>query len=222
VDYIPRRAAIIAHNQSEADFAESTISSYGVQVSRYDSTRSLTERLQSLAGMNGDGHKSIPNIAILVGSTSDFATDVPTEVGELAELMPVMVTTSATSVSDAVELMKHGAKDVVELPCDRDSFWHRVSSAMEAANAEAAIKATQAEMKARLALLTPAENAVVDAMLDGLANKQIAQRLGIGLRTVELRRSKIMRKMQARSVAELVKFICLSGMLRSQLVASEA
>nr|WP_261361776.1 LuxR C-terminal-related transcriptional regulator [Aeoliella straminimaris] len=68
-------------------------------------------------------------------------------------------------------------------------------------------------------LLTPAENEVVEAMLDGLANKQIAQRLSIGLRTVELRRSKIMRKMQAKSVAELVKFICLSGRLGAKAEA---
>jgi FixJ family two-component response regulator len=91
-----------------------------------------------------------------------------------------------------------------------------VSTALEESNGEAARNAMMAEMRARLEHLTPAENEVIEAMLDGLANKQIAQRLSIGLRTVELRRSKIMRKMQAKSVAELVKFICMSGRLCSR------
>ena len=136
--------------------------------------------------------------------------------------MPVVVTTSAATVTEAVGLMKRGAKDVVVLPCSRDELWQRVSDTLKACDAEAACKALQTEMRSRMDTLTPAECEVVDAMLDGLANKQIAQRLGIGLRTVELRRSKIMRKMQARSVAELVKFICMSGKLRPSAFATTA
>jgi FixJ family two-component response regulator len=59
-----------------------------------------------------------------------------------------------------------------------------------------------------LGSLTRAEKQVLDAMLEGMANKQIAQLLQIGLRTVELRRSKIMRKMEAKSLAELVRLVC--------------
>jgi FixJ family two-component response regulator len=210
VNYIPRKAAIVAHNQAEADFAESMMTSYGMQVSRFESTQALSRSVQSQFGVSE--HAATPDIAILVGSTSDFTAAV----GELAELMPCVVTSSTTSVSDAVELMKRGAKDVVELPCGREELWQRVSTALEESNGEAARNAMMAEMRARLEHLTPAENEVIEAMLDGLANKQIAQRLSIGLRTVELRRSKIMRKMQAKSVAELVKFICMSGRLCSR------
>ena len=221
MNYIPRQAAIVARNLIEAEFAESIFASYGIEVSRYDSTESLTRAIQSQAQSHGMYRSTTPDIAVLVGSTSDFARTAESQVGQLANLMPVVVTSSTTSVTDAVELMKQGAKDVVELPCDREELWKRVSLTLEKSSAEAACKAKMVEMRARLDQLTPAENEVVDAMLDGLANKQIAQRLGIGLRTVELRRSKIMKKMQAKSVAELVKFICLAGKLQSQ-AANEA
>lgn len=215
---MPRQAAVIARNPTEGDFAESTISSYGFQVTRYESPNALKREMH-----DGDGLASAttPDIAILAGSSADFANGGKDAVAELADLVPVVVTSPSPTVAEAVEMMKHGAKDVVELPCGREEFWQRVSSTLEASSIEAACKARMMEMRARLDLLTPAENEVVDAMLDGLANKQIAQRLGIGLRTVELRRSKIMRKMQAKSVAELVKFICQSGKLRSQLVPLE-
>ncbi len=216
MNYIPRQAAIVAKTAAEADFAASTISSYGIQVSRYDSTQSLTRQLERQASGNDQSPSDSPDIAIVAGSGSSLTNGTLTDVGHLANLVPVVITSSATSVSQAVELMKQGASDVVELPCDREQFWQRFSKTLEHADAEAARKAQMAEMRSRLELLTAAENEVVDAMLDGLANKQIAQRLGIGLRTVELRRSKIMRKMQAKSVAELVKFICMAGRLRPE------
>lgn len=211
MNYIPRQAAIVASNPTEADFAESTISSYGFEVSRHTSTSSLAQHIQGQA--TSGQTTGTPDIAILAGSGSELSQ---ASVDALANMVPVMVTTSSTTVEDAVDLMKHGAKDVVLLPCSREEFWNRVSQTLKQSGAEAACRAVQAEMQARIELLTPAENEVVEAMLDGLANKQIAQRLGIGLRTVELRRSKIMRKMQAKSVAELVKFICLSGRLAAK------
>lgn len=208
MNYIPPQAAIVASNPSEADFAESTISSFGFEVSRHTSTSSLAQHIQDLSTTGQT--TGTPDIAILAGSGPDLSQS---SVDALAHMLPVVVTTSSTTVEHAVDLMKHGAKDVVVLPCSREEFRDRVSQTLKQSGAEAACRAVQTEMQGRMDLLTPAENDVVEAMLDGLANKQIAQRLGIGLRTVELRRSKIMRKMQAKSVAELVKFICQSGRL---------
>jgi FixJ family two-component response regulator len=209
VNYLPRRAAIVASNPSEADFAESTVSSFGFEVSRHESPSSLTSYIQSQLG-EGQA-QGTPDIAILTGTGNELAR---ASVEALANMVPVMITTSSTTVENAVDLMKGGAKDVVMLPCSREELLDRVQKTLETWETESACKAQQAEMQARLDQLTPAENEVVDAMLDGLANKQIAQRLGIGLRTVELRRSKIMRKMHAKSVAELVKFICVAGRLK--------
>lgn len=209
MNYIPRTAVIIARNAAEADFAESTISQYGFEVTRHDSATALASDLKRQEA-SGEG-ASTPDLAVLAGSTSTLGGE---EVTALTEIVPVVVTSENATVAGAVKLMKSGAKDVVELPCTREEFWDRLSKTLAECDAEAAANAVRSEMASRMDLLTPAEEEVVQAMLDGLANKQIAQRLGIGLRTVELRRSKIMRKMQAKSVAELVKFICQSGKLR--------
>lgn len=208
MNYIPRRAAIVTRNAAEADFTESTIASYGFEVTRHDSATGLASELkrQLASGETGAAF----DLAVLAGSTSAIDDD---DVASLTEVVPVVIASENATVAEAVELVKNGAKDVVELPCSSEELWSRVSSVLDECNAEAAAKSVRAEMASRMELLTPAEVEVVHAMLDGLANKQIAQRLGIGLRTVELRRSKIMRKMQAKSVAELVKFICQSGKL---------
>ena len=59
----------------------------------------------------------------------------------------------------------------------------------------------------RLALLTPREKEVLDGVVNGLANKQIARDLGISIKTVEVHRGQTMRKMRAGSVAELTRLV---------------
>ena len=66
-------------------------------------------------------------------------------------------------------------------------------------------------MRARLATLTPEERQVMRLMLAGKTNKMIAQELDFGLRTIELRRANIMRKMEADTFADLVRLILLAG-----------
>lgn len=212
MNYLPRHAALIAGDPSSAEFAASTISSYGFEVTQFDSAEAFASQMQSYLLDKGGSDFQPPGVAVLAGSLSEFAeSKAASALKSAASNVPIVAAGSSTTIAAAVELMKQGASDVVELPQQRDAFWARVQRSVEAADADAAGAALASEMKARFDLLTPAEDEVVDAMLDGLANKQIAQRLGIGLRTVELRRSKIMRKMQAKSVAELVKFICQAG-----------
>jgi len=218
VNFLPRQVALVSVADSDASFPESTLSSFGLQIARYDSIAALTREVQQQLASKGDGggDPAKPELAIVAGPTTTIAGDDDQPLQALARLLPVLVTSSASSVADAVTLMKQGAADVIPLPCQREELWDRVRQSLEAVDARRAHQAQAAVMRARLNLLTPAEQTVVDAMLDGLANKQIAQRLGIGLRTVELRRSKIMRKMQAKSVAQLVKFICLAGGVKAK------
>lgn len=212
MNYLPRHAALIAGDTASADFAASTVSSFGFEVTRFESVEDFAAKMQAHLLDQSNSDFQAPGVAILAGPLGEFAqSGAAATLKSATGSLPVVAAGSAATVSDAVELMKQGASDVVELPQQREAFWDRVQKSVEAADLNAAGAAVAAEMKARLDQLTPAEDEVIAAMLDGLANKQIAQRLGIGLRTVELRRSKIMRKMQAKSVAELVKFICQAG-----------
>lgn len=206
MNYIPRQAALIAANEADAEFAEAAISSYGFEVARHHSLSALANELSQPPSEREQPVS--PDIAILAGEGASASDET---LGMLTSLMPVMVATSVTTTDDAVALMREGVKDVVLLPCSREQFCSRISQTLHVSDAEAAGKARAIELVARFHKLTQAELDVVQALLDGLANKQIAERLRIGLRTVELRRSKIMRKMQARSVAELIKLICLAG-----------
>jgi len=217
VNYLPRHAALIAGDPTSADFAASTISSFGFEVTRFDSVEAFAAKMQEYLLDKSSSNFQPPGVAILAGPLGEFAqSKAAATLKSATASLPVVATGSSATVSDAVELMKQGASDVVELPQQREVFWERVQKSVDAADVDAAGEVVGAEMKARLDLLTPAEDEVIAAMLDGLANKQIAHRLGIGLRTVELRRSKIMRKMQAKSVAELVKFICQAGGISKQ------
>lgn len=122
--------------------------------------------------------------------------------------LPVIAIAESPSTVDAVEAMKQGAYDVLALPDQAADLPRVIRQALSRGSEAAQRRQVISTLRHRLSQLTTAENQVLDAMLEGMANKQIAQALQIGLRTVELRRSKIMKKMEAKSLAELVKFVC--------------
>src|SRR5690606_26515290 len=124
--------------------------------------------------------------------------------------------------STAVDLMRQGASDVIALPAERETLRDRLRKTVEITEPQRRRMARVGELKTRLAEPTKAEQEVLQAILDGKSNKQIAQMLSIGLRTVELRRSKIMRKMKARSIAELIKLVCLAGACEEDTASPEA
>lgn len=122
--------------------------------------------------------------------------------------LPVIAVGDSLSISDVVRVMRQGAVDVVDLTHEPNGFCQTVRDGLERGRQSEDERRRLLDLRRRLSLLTPAERQVLDAMMDGLANKETAKLLGIGLRTVELRRAKIMAKMGAKSVAELVKLFC--------------
>lgn len=126
---------------------------------------------------------------------------------EQAPEIAAVVVSKRASVSDAVAVIKQGAFDVITLPCDPT----KLAQAVEAATGESRERSTRRShkeaLRARIGTLSAPEMDVLKALLSGFANKQIAQQFSIGLRTVELRRSRIMKKMQAGNLAHLVRLI---------------
>jgi FixJ family two-component response regulator len=117
----------------------------------------------------------------------------------------VFVTAFGT-VPVSVEAMRGGAVDFLEKPADPASLL----DAVERAVAQRAALAVRAEARAgvarRLELLTGRERQVFEGVVQGLPNKQIAAQLGIALKTVKVHRGRVMQKMEAESVADLVRF----------------
>ena len=131
---------------------------------------------------------------------------------ELAQLLqsrnitiPVILFTGHGDVSMAVQAMKNGAFDFIEKPYNEQKLLDRINDAIEHDRRIRRESAERDEAIVRMALLTPREREVIDLIVEGLGNKQIAARLGISEKTVEVHRSRVKTKLRAGSVAELVK-----------------
>ena len=128
---------------------------------------------------------------------------------------PVIVITGHGDVPLAVEAMKIGAADFLEKPFDDEVLLASVRSALRQQDAESKRRGERAEVEARLASLSNRERDVLEGLVAGRANKQIAFDLGISPRTVEIYRANLMNKMQAGSLSDLVRMAITVGVLKA-------
>jgi two-component system response regulator FixJ len=123
---------------------------------------------------------------------------------ELGNPLPVIVMTGHGDVPIAVAALKAGAADFLEKPFDEERLIQVVNDALAASVQARQRDVATEEIAARLATLTPKEHEVLDRLVTGQPNKIIAYELGSSPRTVEVHRARVMEKMAARSVADLV------------------
>jgi len=125
--------------------------------------------------------------------------------------LPVIVVCAHGDVPTAVQAMKAGAVGFLEKPCREQQLRQSVHEAIrrDAENRERL--ARHRAVQSRLAGLTQAEQDVLRRLVAGETNRQIADDLGLSVRTIEVRRSKVMRKMKANSLAHLVRLALLDG-----------
>jgi two-component system response regulator FixJ len=134
---------------------------------------------------------------------------------ELKVFLPAIVITGHGDVPLAVEAMKLGAADFLEKPFDDEAMLAAVRSALTRGDNERHRETERAEINERLASLSNRERDVLNGLVVGQANKQIAFELGISPRTVEIYRANLMSKIQARSLSELVRMALTAGILSS-------
>ena len=121
--------------------------------------------------------------------------------------IPVIVITGHGDVQTAVRAMKAGAFDFIEKPFNDQLLLDLVNRAVSSSVESLREQIEQADVKSRLDLLTPRERQVLDMISVGDSNKNIAHQLEISEKTVEAHRAKVMSKMQAKSLAALVKMV---------------
>jgi FixJ family two-component response regulator len=124
--------------------------------------------------------------------------------------LPVIVITGFADIPMAVRAMQAGAITFLEKPCADNELWQSIQAALDSDDRVQANRQENADVLARRANLTPAEVDVLERLLAGKPNKQIAAELGVGLRTVELRRATIMKKMRAESLPDLVRLVLIA------------
>ena len=132
------------------------------------------------------------------------------ELGDDASSLPIIVMTGHGDVPMAVKAMKLGARDFIEKPFDTNLLLAAIRSALQpaAGRRQASVDPALAEHVGRL---TPREREVLEHLVAGRSNKEVGLELGISPRTVEIHRARLMEKMAADSLAQLVRMAIDAG-----------
>lgn len=119
--------------------------------------------------------------------------------------LPIIFISSFPEVQSVVRAMRGGALDYFQKPFSTQKLLDRIQDGLRIDQARVAIQARSREIGERMALLTPRELQVLEGVFEGKLTKTIAHELGISQRTAETYRHMIMQKLQAGSIAELVR-----------------
>ena len=119
--------------------------------------------------------------------------------------LPAIMITAYAEVPTAIQAMKAGAVDFIEKPFINQDLLDRIHRALELDSRTRHRTSKRNDLAARLAGLTPREREVMTLVVGGTTNREIAARLSITEKTVEVHRAKVMKKMGAGSLAELVR-----------------
>jgi two-component system response regulator FixJ len=131
--------------------------------------------------------------------------DLQQRLARHAPASPVIILTAHGDVATAVRAMRGGAVDFLQKPVHPQRLLDRIHEAVERDAAGRRLHALRQTLLARVACLRPPERAIMDQVVIGRTNVSIAAALGLTRRAVERHRARLMRKMQAGSLAELVR-----------------
>lgn len=125
--------------------------------------------------------------------------------------VPVVVLTAHGDVATARAALKNGAFDFLEKPIDDVMLLDVLQNALRVDRERRAAVATRSTADARLERLTARERQILGLLADGHQNREIAAKLGISPRTVEVHKARIMEKLECRSLAELIRVELATG-----------
>ena len=129
-------------------------------------------------------------------------------------VLPIIFLTGHGDIPKSVQAMKSGALDFLTKPVNDENLLASIRAAIKRDSVARREQAELFEIRARLALLTPREQEVLDHVVTGKLNKQIADDLGVVEKTIKVHRARVMEKMKVQSVAELVRLAERSGIRR--------
>jgi two-component system, LuxR family, response regulator FixJ len=196
---------VIDDDEAMRDSLDFLLGSAGFKVALFDSARSFLDAVSNIdfgcvvTDVRMPGIDGIELLKRLKASRS---------------ALPVVVMTGHGDIPLAVEAMKLGAVDFLEKPFEDDRLIEMIDTALKQAASHAQSESATQDIAARVASLSPRERQVMDGLVAGLSNKQIAREYDISPRTIEVYRANVMTKMQASSLSELVRLALRAGALK--------
>lgn len=188
--------AIVDDDKAVRDSLQWLVESVGLKAKTYESAQRFLEEL------NQDDFGCAVLDIRLPGMSG---LDLQDRLNERGETMPTIIITGHADVPVAVRAMKAGAMDFVEKPFSNQMLLDRIRDALEADDAHRTTTQQVEQIEKRLSRLTPREREVMDLVVQGRLNKQIAADLGLSHKTIEVHRAHVMEKMEAETLADLVR-----------------
>ena len=183
------------------------------------SVRRALARLIAAAGLNVETFPSAraflhhrladrPACLVLdVRMPGESGLDLQATLGDARRYLPIIFVTGHGTVPASVRAMKEGAVDFLQKPVDEEELLDRIQLALTRSREARSAQAEQADLQHRLDTLTAREREVLDLVVTGMLNKQIGDRLGVAEKTIKVHRGRVMQKMAADSVADLVRML---------------
>jgi two-component system, LuxR family, response regulator FixJ len=138
--------------------------------------------------------------------------DLQASLGQRQRSLPIIFITGRGTVPISVRAMKGGALDFLQKPFDSQELLDCIRRALAQSQEGRAADTERGAIERRLATLTPRERQVLDLVVQGKLNKQIAGELGAAEKTIKVHRGRVTRKMEAESVAQLVRMMQIVGL----------
>lgn len=117
----------------------------------------------------------------------------------------VLILTGHATISTAVNLIKAGAVDLIEKPFDNEQLLDKVNKLLESAQSFFAKNILIADYQKRVSSLTPSERSVMELLLTGMTSQEIADHLHNSKKTIDIHRARVMKKMHATSLRDLLE-----------------
>jgi FixJ family two-component response regulator len=170
------------------------------------------ELYSSGAELLADARFDRPGCLVLdIGMPGMSGLEVQTELKHRKVMLPIVFLTGTAEIPIAVAAMREGATDFVEKPFDNEDLVARVRRAIDIHEHGRRNAAERETIVVCLQTLTPREREVMELVVAGRTNKEIARLVDASHRTIEIHRSHLMEKMRAPSLAELVRKRLLVG-----------
>jgi len=197
---IPKRGCVYVVDDDEAvrDSVQWLLEGHNLRVRCFESAEDFLDR-----------HDPREVACMLVDIRMDGMSglDLQDRLIERGSPLPIAFITGHGEVPMAVATMKKGAFDFIQKPFHEEQLVPLVERMLERASASFAERQQSANLRSRLNKLTRRESQVLDLIIAGRLSKQIADDLGIHLKTIEAHRSKIMIKLGANTLADLVRIV---------------